>query len=401
MDLGNHERRTWMPAYALTIQALSTLLVGIRFLSRVNKTGGSFGLDDVFIAIAWAIATVNIGLVIKFSYSFGLDRHIWDVPLSQWAKGAEYSFIMAGLFVWSSCLTKISILLFYRRLVAGTASKRFIRAVWAGILFIVAFSIVLFTLLWTACTTLEAHWMRLDPKYVITHSGKYKCSSVEKSQGVAQFGGVLSVVTDFYTVALPAVLLFRTKLSRRQRIGLLGVFALGALVVIAGVIRTIQLSKVQGFDFDKTWLGFNVFVAGIAEGNIGIICACAPSIKSCFRAYFRDHSTHVEMEGRQSSASDERRLVSRGTTGEISLGSKTARKSLMVPLKSVASLKNGESKCDESVNIEELYDPDIGPDVPKKDGESPVLGSRPSRVYFTITDEDALPLSEFPMPPRT
>lgn len=106
MDLQNHERRTWMPAYALTIQTLATLLIGIRFLSRVNGTGGRFGLDDAFIGIAWAIATVNIGLIVKctfppqsssryhanispVSYSFGLDRHIWDVPPSQWSVGAE------------------------------------------------------------------------------------------------------------------------------------------------------------------------------------------------------------------------------------------------------------------------------------------------------------------------
>lgn len=71
--------------------------------------------------------------------------------------------------------------------------------------------------------------MRLDPHYINTHRGKYTCSSVEKSQAVAQFGGALSVITDFYTVALPAALLLRTKISRRQKIGLMGVFALGAL----------------------------------------------------------------------------------------------------------------------------------------------------------------------------
>lgn len=88
---------------------------------------------------------------------------------------------------------------------------------------------MLFVLLWTACTTLEAHWLRLDPKYLATHRGQFKCASVQKSQGVAQFGGVLSVLTDFYTVALPAMLLLRTKISRRQKIGLFGVFALGSL----------------------------------------------------------------------------------------------------------------------------------------------------------------------------
>jgi hypothetical protein len=65
MDYTNHERRTWIPAYAITIEIVTTLLLAIRLLSRVNKTGGRLGLDDVFITIAWAIATVNIGLIVK------------------------------------------------------------------------------------------------------------------------------------------------------------------------------------------------------------------------------------------------------------------------------------------------------------------------------------------------
>jgi len=64
-------------------------------------------------------------------------------------------------------------------------------------------------------------------------------------------------------------------------------------VVIAGIVRTAYLSQVQSLSVDKTWLGFNVFVAGIAEGNLGIICACAPSLKSCFRVYFKDHFTSL------------------------------------------------------------------------------------------------------------
>jgi hypothetical protein len=42
---------------------------------------------------------------------------------------------------------------------------------------------------------------------------------------------------------------------------------------------------------DKTWLGFNTFVAGIAEGNIGIVCACIPSLRRFFGQWFRDRST--------------------------------------------------------------------------------------------------------------
>jgi hypothetical protein len=59
-------------------------------------------------------------------------------------------------------------------------------------------------------------------------------------------------------------------------------------VVLAGIVRTIYLGQAYGSNPDKSWLTFNVVAAGTAEGYVGIICACAPSLRSCFRNYFRD-----------------------------------------------------------------------------------------------------------------
>jgi hypothetical protein len=44
-------------------------------------------------------------------------------------------------------------------------------------------------------------------------------------------------------------------------------------------------------DDDKTWIGFNTVVAGIAEGNIGIVCACAPSLHHVFKRFFGSEIT--------------------------------------------------------------------------------------------------------------
>jgi hypothetical protein len=74
-------------------------------------------------------------------------------------------------------------------------------------------------------------------------------------------------------------------------------------VVIAGIVRTVYLSQVQSSNFDKTWLGFNVFAAGIAEGNVAIVCACAPSLKSCFRGFFHDAMSSRAMRSAENGTS--------------------------------------------------------------------------------------------------
>lgn len=57
--------------------------------------------------------------------------------------------------------------------------------------------------------------------------------------------------------------------------------------VIAGIVRTIYLREASGSNPDKTWMAFNVMVAGTVEGNIGIVCACAPSLRSIYRSFFK------------------------------------------------------------------------------------------------------------------
>jgi hypothetical protein len=44
----NPVRRSWMPAYAGTLQAASTLVVVLRLWLRARKQAGPLGLDDVY-----------------------------------------------------------------------------------------------------------------------------------------------------------------------------------------------------------------------------------------------------------------------------------------------------------------------------------------------------------------
>jgi hypothetical protein len=55
------------------------------------------------------------------------------------------------------------------------------------------------------------------------------------------------------------------------------------------MMRTIYLTHVTSAnDIDKTWNEFNVFITGVAELHLAIICACAPSLKYVFGRYFGD-----------------------------------------------------------------------------------------------------------------
>jgi hypothetical protein len=133
--------------------------------------------------------------------------------------------MIGGLFLWSTCFTKLSVLLFYRRLVAGTYSKLYKIALWSAMGVILAYTLIMFSLLVGTCTPVDAFWRKFDPAYM----EHYHCTGPRAQTKVSQLTGSLSVITDFYSVLLPALLVFRMTIPRRQRIALMLVFGLGVL----------------------------------------------------------------------------------------------------------------------------------------------------------------------------
>jgi len=335
-----------MPAYALTIIGITTLLLFIRLLSRFQGSSGKLGLDDLFISIAWMLATAAVGIIILCTDRYGFDRHIWDISPAYYEQAVRSAWLVGFLFLISTSFTKVSVLLFYRRLVKNTFSRPLILAIWVAIGFVVVYSIVFLTFLLTSCYPLVATWKKLDPNY----KHPYHCQSPDLSVTTVRISGALMVFTDFYSVTLPAVLVFRLRMGWRQRFALIIIFGIGYVVVGAGIVRTVYFAKMQDNSYiDKTWIGFNVYVSGIAEGNIGIVCACAPSLRRWARSLLKDDTA-------ASSGDPERKSA---TT--LSPTTDTRRSSLNLNGRSAFIL----ASSNESIDVEEHFkkNPDSYPIV--------------------------------------
>ena len=152
-------------------------------------------------------------------------------------------FIVEVLFFWSTCFTKVSVLMFYRRLVEGTLSQKFRVAIWAAskllhlrqplkmlissVAFVIAYTISFFVVIVVACDPIRAIWMQFDLKWRAEND--FTCTPQATQVHIAKLIGALSVVTDFYSVLLPAALVLQIQISRKQKIGLFFIFGLGML----------------------------------------------------------------------------------------------------------------------------------------------------------------------------
>jgi hypothetical protein len=73
---GSGERH-WMLAYALVMIISTTLLLILRLVSRINRTGGKLGVDDVLIVIGWILSCSMTGIIVygKLHQSAALARN--------------------------------------------------------------------------------------------------------------------------------------------------------------------------------------------------------------------------------------------------------------------------------------------------------------------------------------
>jgi hypothetical protein len=83
-------------------------------------------------------------------------------------------------------------------------------------------------------------------------------------------------------------------------------------VAVAGTFRAVYVSRALTDGVDMSWLSYNALAAGIAESNLAVICACAPSLKSLLSNFFRDQFTK--------SGNSERRYGSSGHSGNRNFG---------------------------------------------------------------------------------
>jgi hypothetical protein len=134
--------------------------------------------------------------------------------------------IIEALYVFSAALIKISILLFYRRLVAGTVSRTFVWAVYATIFSVVAYVITFETTLMSGCRPINAFWNEVDPFWRELNVGKYFClDEVSTLYGA----NITSIVQDFLACGMPLLLFWKLQLPIRQKILLGGIFGVGFL----------------------------------------------------------------------------------------------------------------------------------------------------------------------------
>ncbi|KAH8724612.1 hypothetical protein GQ44DRAFT_772951 [Phaeosphaeriaceae sp. PMI808] len=260
-------------ATSWTMIVLSTIFVGLRYFARYH-TNQPFSVPDVIVPFAWL---AEIGLCINgllmvrdastgrhqaFIVTIGPDR------ITEHFKGI---MVMELLHPAAVAFPKLIVVLLYLQILTTKYERIAAKAV-----------VVLVSATWLAftvaaifqCTPFEFNWNKTV--------GNGRCFNIEAYWNSSS---IPNIFTDLAVIMLPLRTVWALKISTGRRMGLLLIFMIGSVGIIASIIRTAIFAKTlaeAGPLVDSTYNHVALVNWTTIEPGIYLLSACALSFKPLF-----------------------------------------------------------------------------------------------------------------------
>ncbi|KAM6476690.1 hypothetical protein HDV62DRAFT_402613 [Trichoderma sp. SZMC 28011] len=257
----------------IALMVLSAICVALRIVAKFT-TNVKLQLDDYFLFAALVVAWGTGAATILACYK-GIGKHIWNptVQLEEVMK-----ILWAYEFLYGSVipLTKLSLIFFYYRLFHVSTFRK---VLWFVLFLVVGWWIAILVTSITQCRPYNYFWKQyVDPTAIGT------CINIPHF-----FVGnaAASVATDFMILLTPIPMVWGLQMPVAQRLSVLGIFFLGGFVCVAGIVRIVVLLQMFK-SADLTWNMSQAFIWSSVEPNIGIVCACLPTLRPLLRRCIPD-----------------------------------------------------------------------------------------------------------------
>ncbi|KAL9003575.1 MAG: hypothetical protein Q9188_003575, partial [Gyalolechia gomerana] len=192
----------------------------------------------------------------------GYAVHTWNIPVSLITRRLLDEVTVIQAFYGPTILfTKLCFFILYYRLFSPSKVMRYL--IYFGVAFNVVFYLIYVFLYAFLCS-----------------SKAQSCASELKTLGLAT--SAINVGDDFYILSIPLAAISNLQLPPKKKLGLLAIFFTGFLACLCSIV-SLYFRVVLSREKDDVWNAVPVIVLGTVEFNIGIICACLPTLPALFR----------------------------------------------------------------------------------------------------------------------
>ncbi|KAJ5337701.1 hypothetical protein N7452_004429 [Penicillium brevicompactum] len=239
--------------------------------SRDEDNGAARGrraLVVTAVLTAFSVVIVAMRLYARLGLMKITGREDWAILISL----QQLKCLWAAIPMYNASLafTKFSILFQYLRIFPG---RPFRIACYVMMAIVAAYSSWAIVSGYVNCVPVAKFW---------NHDLPGNCLNFE---AVWFFNASMNIATDIALLMLPMPLLSQLQLPRMQKFALIGIFAIGVLVVVTSILRLSSLREVANSP-DTSYSNVGAAYWTAAECNVAIICASLPFLRPIISRIF-------------------------------------------------------------------------------------------------------------------
>ncbi|KAF2129375.1 hypothetical protein P153DRAFT_366771 [Dothidotthia symphoricarpi CBS 119687] len=263
-----------------TLLTLALIPITIRLSLRTRNRGlhtPSANLADTFVILAWLSGCVLISIntwknTLRMQYLSAPPASLYyGVPPHLSAHLLHISWLSLFFIYTSLWSAKAAFLAFYYS-IFSLQGRRAQIALFAACLFTLATFLLHMLLIAFWCSPVSANWA--------PPPGGRLCSAVHSMASVT-ISTLANVATDLVILGIPISTLAATQLGSRERAGLVFVFVMSGISIVAALVRFVCLKLVQ--ETPRASITHTIDVWALVEIVSSILAVCLP----CMRTFVR------------------------------------------------------------------------------------------------------------------
>ncbi|CAD6563519.1 MAG: hypothetical protein ASARMPRED_000008 [Alectoria sarmentosa] len=289
-------RRDQVIRVTVACGVLATVAVCLRFVARW-RSKASFAADDWWMVASLIPLYCMLAVGSIMITSGGGGRHADTLTQSQMAMFLKTLNAAVLTYTLAIAMVKISILLLYRRIFDTRIFRRATT--------IVGMACISWLLAALLCLAFQCHTNaeRDNPDSLFSD----QCIHI-KVYWDAITGSNMGL--DLIILCMPLHMVWNLKLATRQKIALSGIFALGASVCAAGLMRIITIDLVKGGDLTYTIV--TCYMWSQVEPTMAIVCACFTTLRPLFAGVDFNFLSALRWTSRRTASSSSSSAQSKG-----------------------------------------------------------------------------------------
>ncbi|KAF2267340.1 hypothetical protein CC78DRAFT_614279 [Lojkania enalia] len=250
---------------------IAFLAIGFRLYMRYRER--IWGWDDLFVFLAGVSTAIGSAFTCMMPAA-GSGKHFWTLTDDQKTQYFKHIWETNVTYTSSTTFIKLAILFQYLRLfdMQGSTPRR---TTIGMLIFISTWGTTFFFLAIFSCNPIEKNWKFDVPGKCVGWGSKIG----EELFATFTAHSSSNMLLDIIVLILPIPFLRTLRVKGKTRIGLVGLFIMGGIVVAVSCGRLVVLCINRAGTvpiFDPTFAAPTIFIFSVLEVNIAILCASIP-----------------------------------------------------------------------------------------------------------------------------